>query len=113
MRMDFRPLLFALAVPGSVGSSGDRGRAWPAPSGRMFSTCSFWLPAVGFAWESLGYSFSLTQRSPWSGWLGPYCGECSGETERPIGSAGGLLPPPPTPPDMRVRVRRFLAVHPD
>ena len=30
-----------------------------------------------------------------------------------IGSAGGLLPPPPTPPDMRVRVRRFLAVHPD
>jgi hypothetical protein len=27
-----------------------------------------------------------------------------------IGSAGGFLPPPPTPPDMRVRVRRFLAV---
>src|SRR5580765_4310465 len=23
---------------------------------------------------------------------------------------GGFLPPPPTPPDMRVRVRRFLAV---
>jgi hypothetical protein len=29
---------------------------------------------------------------------------------RRIGSAGRLLPPPPTPPDMRVRVRRFLAV---
>ena len=30
--------------------------------------------------------------------------------ERPIGSAGGLPLPPPTPPDMRVRVRRFLTV---
>jgi hypothetical protein len=27
-----------------------------------------------------------------------------------IGWPGGLLPPAPTPPDMRVRVRRFLAV---
>src|SRR5690349_9351904 len=27
-----------------------------------------------------------------------------------IGSPGGLLPPAPTPPYMRVRVRRFLAV---
>ena len=26
---------------------------------------------------------------------------------------GGIAPPPPTSPDMRVRVRRFLAVHPD
>jgi hypothetical protein len=30
-----------------------------------------------------------------------------------IGSAGGFPLPPPTPPDMRVRVRRFLAVHLD
>jgi len=26
---------------------------------------------------------------------------------------GGISPPPPTPPDMRVRVRRFLAVPKD
>src|ERR1035437_3233123 len=34
----------------------------------------------------------------------------SARWQGPIGSAGGFLPPPPTPPDMRVRVRRFLAV---
>jgi len=33
-----------------------------------------------------------------------------GAPERRIGSAGGLPLPPPTPPYMRVRVRRFLAV---
>src|ERR1019366_1855940 len=35
---------------------------------------------------------------------------CPTERHGLIGSAGGFLPPPPTPPAMRGRVRRFLAI---